>query len=104
MAESNQTEDSTSALLQRLFTTPDLEQFMAGNAADMALPSFHVYITEICQATVRVSEQVIKHAALERTYGHQLFNGTRNPSKARACASGPPPGHSSCWRPSPMPS
>jgi hypothetical protein len=81
MAETNQKDDGTSALLHRLFNTPDLEQFMAGNAIDMVVPPFHVYITEICKTTGQVPEQVIKHAAIERTYGHQLFNGTRNPSR-----------------------
>ena len=81
MTEPHKTDDGTSALLRKLFNTPDLEQFMAGNAADMAMPSFHAYITDICQATGQVPEQVIKQAAIERTYGHQLFNGTRNPSR-----------------------
>ena len=81
MTEPHKTDDGTSALLRKLFNTPDLEQFMAGNAADMAVPSFHAYITDICQATGQVPEQVIKQAAIERTYGHQLFNGTRNPSR-----------------------
>ena len=81
MTEPYETDDGTSALLRKLFNTPDLEQFMAGNAADMAVPPFHVYITHLCQATGQVPEQVIKHAAIERTYGHQLFNGTRKPSR-----------------------
>ena len=84
MTEPHETDDGTSALLRKLFNTPDLEQFMAGNAADMAVPTFHAYITHLCQTTGQVPEQVIKHAAIERTYGHQLFNGTRKPSRDKA--------------------
>jgi len=28
-----------------------------------------------------VPEHIIKQSMIERTYGHQLFNGTRNPSR-----------------------
>ena len=71
----------TSALLRKLFNTPDIETFFESNAEEMALPAFHAYITDICKSTGLVPEQVIKHAGIERTYGHQLFNGTRNPSR-----------------------
>lgn len=81
MAEQNKKRSKTSALLRKLFNTPDLEEFMERNANDMVVPPFHAYITTICNTTGQVPEQVIKHAGIERTYGHQLFNGTRKPSR-----------------------
>lgn len=74
-------ESKTSALLRRLFNTADIETFLESNAAEMELPAFHVHITNLCRTTGQVPEQVIKHAGIERTYGHQLFNGTRKPSR-----------------------
>jgi hypothetical protein len=74
-------EGKTSALLRRLFNTTDLEKFMERNAGEMEIPSFHAYITNICTTTGQVPEQVIKQAGIERTYGHQIFNGTRKPSR-----------------------
>ena len=71
----------TSSLLRRLFNSPDLENFIEHNAGEMELPAFHVYITGLCSAAGQVPEQVIKRAGIERTYGHQLFNGRRNPSR-----------------------
>ncbi len=47
----------------------------------MELPEFHEYITDICKTEGKVPEQVILQASIERTYGHQLFNGTRKPSR-----------------------
>jgi hypothetical protein len=47
----------------------------------MEIPPFHVFISELCSSSGQVPEQVIKRAAIERTYGHQLFNGTRKPSR-----------------------
>lgn len=81
MAEQNKKERTTSALLRRLFNTPDLKEFMECNANEMGIPSFDTYITELCKTSGQVPEQVIKLAAIERTYGHQLFNGTRKPSR-----------------------
>ncbi len=81
MAEQNKKEGRTSALLHGLFKTHDLEKFMEYHADEMEILPFHAHITKICKTTGRVPEQVIKHAAIERTYGHQLFNGTRKPSR-----------------------
>jgi len=72
---------STSALLGGLFRTPDLKDFMEKNEETMHVPSFHEYITGLCHETGEAQERVIRRAAIERTYGHQLFNGTRNPSR-----------------------
>ena len=82
MAERNSNKEGrTSSLLRRLFITHDLGKFMERNASDMEIPEFHGYITTLCRTTRQVPEQVIKRAGIERTYGHQLFNGTRKPSR-----------------------
>lgn len=47
----------------------------------MALPGFHTYISELCRESGRVPEQIIRLSAIDRTYGHQLFNGRRRPSR-----------------------
>lgn len=39
------------------------------------------YLQELCEERDVVPEQVIKKAQIDRTYGHQIFNGTRNPSR-----------------------
>ncbi|HEX2979121.1 MAG TPA: hypothetical protein VHO48_02550 [Anaerolineaceae bacterium] len=81
MAEQNQKAGRTSALLRKLFNTRNLEKFIERNAAVMEIPAFHAYISELCSDRGQVPEQVIKRAGIERTYGHQLFNGTRKPSR-----------------------
>ena len=47
----------------------------------MGLPVLCEYICSLCQASGQVPEQAILRAGIERTYGHQLFNGTRKPSR-----------------------
>ncbi|NLG96622.1 MAG: hypothetical protein GX491_04600 [Chloroflexi bacterium] len=81
MSEHKTAAGTTSTLFRRLFNTTDLEKFMERNAGDMEVPAFHAYITHICKTTEQVPEQIIRKAGIERTYGHQLFNGTRKPSR-----------------------
>lgn len=71
----------TSTLLRRLFKTSDLDGFMVKHENEMNEPLFHEYLKELCYVMNQIPERVIKHAAIERTYGHQLFNGTRKPSR-----------------------
>lgn len=71
----------TSTFLRNLFKAPDLGKFIEKNSGEMKIPEFHVYITELCQSMKQVPEQIIGRSDIERTYGHQLFNGTRKPSR-----------------------
>lgn len=71
----------TSTLLRRLFKSPDLEGFIRENQDAIQAPAFHEYITQLCLKTQQVPERVIRQSSIERTYGHQLFNGTRKPSR-----------------------
>ena len=72
---------STSTLFSLLFKAPDLEQFIKYNAEEMQFQSFSEYITELCKKHGEVPERIIKRANIERSFGHQIFKGTRNPSR-----------------------
>jgi|MTBAKSStandDraft_2_1061841.scaffolds.fasta_scaffold05477_3 transcriptional regulator with XRE-family HTH domain len=67
----------------KLFKSDNPEEFIQDHAWEMDPPPFHIYISNICAANGQVPEQVIKRAGIERTYGHQLFNGTRKPSREK---------------------
>lgn len=81
MAEQGVKRVRTSTLLHRIFKAPNLEDFIKDNADAIKVPAFHTYISELSQEMNLVPERVIKQASIERTYGHQLFNGTRKPSR-----------------------
>ncbi|MAT44292.1 MAG: hypothetical protein CL609_18325 [Anaerolineaceae bacterium] len=81
MVEKNKNEIRTSVFLRKLLNAPEIENFIESNSQEMEHPSFDAYITNMCKKTGKVPEQVIKNSAIERTYGHQLFNGTRKPSR-----------------------
>lgn len=76
-----QSDDGTSTLLHRLFEAPDIAAFLQDGGDFGAPPPFHVFITALSRNDGLVPEQVIRRAAIDRTYGHQLFNGTRRPSR-----------------------
>lgn len=72
---------STSKFFRLLFKAPNLEQFIKNNAGEMQLPSFSEYITQLCKKQEVVAERIIKRANIERSFGHQIFKGSRNPSR-----------------------
>lgn len=81
MAMKDMNKVTTSTLLRRLFKTTNLKEYIENNAHELQIPSFHEYISELCKVMNQVPEQIIRNSSIERTYGHQLFNGTRKPSR-----------------------
>lgn len=81
MAKSNTEKSSTITLLKKLFNSPDLEIFMESNESEMHTLPFHAFLSGICAEKGEIPEHVIHRSAIDRTYGHQLFNGTRKPSR-----------------------
>lgn len=84
MAQKDNKVSSTSILFRRIFKTNDIGKFLERNSDALGIPSFHCYISEFCKTKGLIPEQVILHSDIERTYGHQLFNGTRKPSRDKA--------------------
>lgn len=84
MSDPDPEDARTSALYRRLIDAADLDSFIESCAEELELPPFHAYITGLCRERGLVPEQVIKKSGIERTYGHQLFNGTRRPSRDKA--------------------
>lgn len=71
----------TSTLLRRLFKASNLDCFLAENKEGFDVPEFHEVISAMCRERNETAEAVIGRSGIERTYGHQLFNGTRKPSR-----------------------
>ena len=72
---------STDELLALLFKERNLEQFLQRNESAYLTVSFGDYLNSWCRSHLEVPEQVIRRANLEKSYGHQLFSGKRNPSR-----------------------
>lgn len=70
-----------------LQTTDDLMKRLQEETLEQALqstgslPPFPQYIAQMCAARGETREIAIRRAGIERSYGYQLFNGTRKPSR-----------------------
>ena len=71
---------STGELWAQLFKAPSIGNYL-GELSDAMLPTFADYIAQLCDERGLKHESVIGKAGLERSFGHRLFNGTRNPSR-----------------------
>ena len=79
MAEEDQI--STDELLKLLFKERSLKHFLQRNESAYLNTAFSDYLTAWCQAHQQVPEHLIRRANLEKSFGHQLFNGKRKPSR-----------------------
>jgi len=71
----------TADLLRRLIKASNIIRFIEMNSEEMETISFHDYINVLCTEKDVLPARVIEKAGIERTFGHQLFNGRRNPSR-----------------------
>ena len=74
------TKMNTEELLRLLFMESGLEHLMNRDSGS-ELPGFSEYITALCRKREEAPERVIGRADIEKSYGHQLFSGKRNPSR-----------------------
>lgn len=81
MEEPGKKKIRTSTFLRKLFKAPNLNRFMEENEEYMKVLPFPLYLSELCRKTGCIPEQIIKKTTIERTYGHQIFNGIRKPSR-----------------------
>lgn len=72
---------TTDQLLALLFKEQNIGHFLQRDESSFLLPSFGEYMNDWCIRHGHVPEKVILRANLDKSYGHQLFNGKRNPSR-----------------------
>lgn len=72
---------STAELMNGLLKSNSLDRYLKQHEPDMDLPAFHAYITDLCQKQGLVIGHVIEKSNIETSYGYQIFNGKRKPSR-----------------------
>ena len=72
---------NTNTLLKQLFRTNNLDFFLKNYEENLHAPDFCQLLKDLCMQKGLSPAQVIDQSQIERTYGHQLFNGTRSPSR-----------------------
>ena len=71
----------TDTLMRRIFKADTLDELLRQNAPSMQAEPFSAHLAALCAQRGLVPERVIRRAEIDRSYGHQLFNGTRQPSR-----------------------
>lgn len=71
----------TSTLLRRILKASNLRSFLDENTASLTAPTFIAYLETLCRERNMVREHVILQSGIERCFGHQLFRGSRKPSR-----------------------
>ncbi len=79
--ESKSTHISTQELWARLFQAPTIDSYLNENNDALRLPDFSDYITALCRERNEVPETIINRSNIEKSFGHRLFSGKRNPSR-----------------------
>lgn len=72
---------TTNTLLSRIVNGRDFAKVLDRNEDAFEEQSVSEYLMKLCENRGLVPEQVIKKSQIDRTYGHQIFNGTRVPSR-----------------------
>lgn len=72
---------TTNTLLKRIVNSRDFREVLSKNENAFQEISVSEYLKKLCEERGLIPEQVIKKAQIDRTYGHQIFNGTRIPSR-----------------------
>lgn len=72
---------TTNSLMNRIMNGKDIRAVFDDNIEAFEEQSISDYLSELCKKYDKVPEHVIRKAQIDRTYGHQIFNGTRIPSR-----------------------
>ena len=71
----------TDTLMRRIFKADRLDDVLRQNEPSMQSEAFCACLADLCREQDIVPERVIRQSEIDRSYGHQLFNGTRKPSR-----------------------
>ena len=72
---------STEELMNVLLEEHSLTGFLHSNDTEIGLPSFSEYLGKLQKAKGESAEKIIIRGNIEKSYGHQIFRGTRKPSR-----------------------
>lgn len=71
----------TSALLRGLFSASKITSFLDKEADALGMQPLHENISELCEQKGMLRVEVVRRSGIERSYGFQLFQGTKRPSR-----------------------
>ena len=80
------TTDELFKQLKKTSTVDALEKYTQEIMANCPVQTFHQYLENLLSASGLTPAQLIRNAQIQRNYGYQILNGTRNPGRDRVIA------------------
>ena len=71
----------TSDLLNNLKSSKDIDLFLNGNKQEFITYNVSEYLSKLIDEYSLSKSEIIKKSGLDRTYGYQILNGKRTPSR-----------------------
>jgi hypothetical protein len=72
---------TTTEFFRELPHTKDIGEFFDSYEDKFETEPFHEYLKRLCWEREILPAEVIKKSEIERTFGHHIFNGDKNPSR-----------------------
>lgn len=73
--------DSTTALLDGIFKASTLNNFLKEHGEALQLPTLPKYLEALCREKGMMRAEVVRRAGIDRSFGFQIFQGAKNPSR-----------------------
>jgi len=72
---------STSTLLDGIFKAPALDHFIKEHEDALRIPTLSEYLDALCREKGMIRADAVRRSGLDRSFGFQIFQGTKNPSR-----------------------
>ena len=73
--------DSTDTLLDGIFKASALDDFVKKHEDALQLPTLPEYLSALCREKRMIRAEVVRRAGIDRSFGFQIFQGVKNPSR-----------------------
>lgn len=73
--------DSTDTLLDGIFKASALDDFVKKHEDALQIPTLPEYLNALCREKRMIRAEVVRRAGIDRSFGFQIFQGIKNPSR-----------------------
>jgi len=73
--------ENTEFLNEKLLESKDIKAFIESHQDNLRMDSFHHYLYDLIEKSERKNAEIFSYANISESYGYQLLNGKRQPSR-----------------------
>ena len=72
---------NTEFLNEKLLESTDIKDFIERHSDNLRVDSFHNFLYDLIEKSGKKNSEIFSHSSLSESYGYQLLNGKRQPSR-----------------------